>query len=199
MQSEIFRTCKITPIDDKKQESRAVAFGNGYLHPALLTGLSAGIRAASKTGLATRLCGILWTMKIDTKKFPTGCGVYQMKGEDGAVLYVGKAKNLRNRLRTYFAAVGGDGRPQIRFLLNRVREVETIVTDTEKEALLLENTLIKKYRPRYNINLRDDKTYVSLRLDPREAFPPCRSPAGYGATAPSTSVPILPPAPCARR
>jgi excinuclease ABC subunit C len=108
---------------------------------------------------------------IDTKKFPTGCGVYQMKGEDGAVLYVGKAKNLRSRLRTYFAAAGGDGRPQIRFLLNRVREVETIVTDTEKEALLLENTLIKKYRPRYNINLRDDKTYVSLRLDPREEFP----------------------------
>jgi excinuclease ABC subunit C len=106
---------------------------------------------------------------IDPGKFPTTAGVYLMKGEDGAVLYVGKARNLRNRLRTYFAA--GDGRPQIRFLMNRVRQVETIVTDTEKEALLLENTLIKKYRPRYNIQLRDDKTYVSVRLDPQEPFP----------------------------
>ncbi|MFA5516943.1 MAG: excinuclease ABC subunit UvrC [Desulfuromonadales bacterium] len=110
--------------------------------------------------------------EFDPKKFSTGCGVYLMKGgDDGAVLYVGKAKNLRSRLRTYFATSGGDGRAHIRFLLSRVREIETILTDTEKEALLLENTLIKKYRPRYNINLRDDKTYVSLRLDPREEFP----------------------------
>ena len=107
---------------------------------------------------------------VDTRKFPTTPGVYVMKAEDGVVLYVGKAKNLRARLRTYFAA-GGDGRAHVRFLLGRVHDVETIVTDTEKEALLLENTLIKKYRPRYNINLRDDKTYVSLRLDPKEEFP----------------------------
>ncbi|WP_404827051.1 excinuclease ABC subunit UvrC [Desulfuromonas versatilis] len=93
-----------------------------------------------------------------------------MRGADQAVLYVGKAKNLRSRLRSYFSAAG-DGRSQIRFLMNRVQGVETIVTDTEKEALILENTLIKKYRPRYNINLRDDKTYVSVRLDPREEFP----------------------------
>jgi excinuclease ABC subunit C len=106
---------------------------------------------------------------IDPGRFPTAAGVYLMKGADGAVLYVGKARNLRNRLRTYFAA--GDGRPQIRFLMSRVQQVDTIVTDTEKEALLLENTLIKKYRPRYNIQLRDDKTYVSVRIDPHEEFP----------------------------
>jgi excinuclease ABC subunit C len=107
---------------------------------------------------------------FDPKKYPLAPGVYLMKGDDGSILYVGKAKSLRARLRTYFVA-GGDGRAHIRFLLGRVREIDTIVTDTEKEALLLENTLIKKHRPRYNINLRDDKTYVSLRLDPREEFP----------------------------
>ncbi len=93
-----------------------------------------------------------------------------MKSADGEVLYVGKANNLRSRLRSYFSSKG-DGRAQIRFLMNRVRNIDTIVTDTEKEALLLENTLIKKHRPRYNINLRDDKTYISLRLDLREEYP----------------------------
>jgi excinuclease ABC subunit C len=106
----------------------------------------------------------------DLKKYPSAPGVYIMKGEDEGVLYVGKAKNLRSRLRTYFS-VRGDGRAHIRFLMDRVRNIATIVTDTEKEALILENTLIKKYRPRYNIHLRDDKTYVSIRLDPREEFP----------------------------
>ncbi len=107
---------------------------------------------------------------VDLKKFPAAAGVYLMKGSQDEVLYVGKAKHLRNRLRGYFSATG-DGRAHIRFLMNRVAAIDTIVTDTEKEALLLENTLIKKYRPRYNINLRDDKTYVSLRIDLREEFP----------------------------
>lgn len=108
--------------------------------------------------------------EVDLSRFPTAPGVYLMKGAKGEVLYVGKAKNLRSRLRSYFSAAG-DGRAHVRFLMTRVREVETIVTDTENEALILENTLIKKHRPRYNIHLRDDKTYVSLRLDPREEFP----------------------------
>ncbi|HDR46898.1 MAG TPA: excinuclease ABC subunit C, partial [Geoalkalibacter subterraneus] len=108
--------------------------------------------------------------EIDLKRFPTASGVYLMRGEDETVLYVGKAKNLRARLRSYFNAAG-DGRGQIPFLMNRVHRIDTMVTDTEKEALILENTLIKKYRPRYNINLRDDKTYLSIRLDPREEFP----------------------------
>jgi excinuclease ABC subunit C len=108
--------------------------------------------------------------EFDPKKYPAVPGVYLMRGAGGEILYVGKAKSLRQRLRSYFSPTG-DGRPQIRFLMGRVAGVETIVTDTEKEALLLENTLIKEHRPRYNIQLRDDKTYVSLRLDPREAFP----------------------------
>jgi excinuclease ABC subunit C len=93
-----------------------------------------------------------------------------MKDAEGAILYVGKAKNLRKRLRSYLSA-DRDSRPQIRFLLDRTASVETIVTDTEKEALILENTLIKEHRPRYNIHLRDDKTFVSLRIDLKEEFP----------------------------
>nr|WP_320049813.1 excinuclease ABC subunit UvrC [uncultured Desulfuromonas sp.] len=96
-------------------------------------------------------------------------GVYLMSDADGRVLYVGKARNLRARLRNYVR--GEDSRAHVQFLLRRVVRVETIVTDTEKEALILENTLIKKHKPRYNINLRDDKTYVSLRIDINEPFP----------------------------
>jgi excinuclease ABC subunit C len=107
---------------------------------------------------------------IDLQKYPQSPGVYLMFGEQGEVLYVGKAKQLRTRLRSYFVA-GGDGRAQIPLLLEKVRRVEVIVTDTEKEALLLENTLIKEHRPRYNIDLRDDKTYVSVRIDLNEPFP----------------------------
>jgi excinuclease ABC subunit C len=107
---------------------------------------------------------------IDLRRQPTSAGVYLMKDAAGEILYVGKAKNLRARLRSYLQAER-DSRPQIKFLMERTSAVETIVTDTEKEALILENTLIKKYRPRYNIHLRDDKTFASLRLDLRDEFP----------------------------
>ena len=93
-----------------------------------------------------------------------------MKDKEGNVLYVGKAKNLRNRVRNYFGQ-SGDNRYSLRFLVPKVLQVETILTDTEKEALLLENTLIKKYKPRHNINLRDDKTFFSLKFSLREEFP----------------------------
>jgi len=107
---------------------------------------------------------------FDLRKQPTATGVYLMKDAVGEILYVGKAKNLRSRLRSYMRDER-DTRPQIKFLMERASIIETIVTDTEKEALILENTLIKKYRPRYNIHLRDDKTFVSLRIDLREEFP----------------------------
>ena len=109
-------------------------------------------------------------MSIDLSKYPATPGVYQMIGAADEILYVGKAKQLRNRLRSYFSAAG-DGRAHIPLLMEKVQRVEVIVTDTEKEALLLENTLIKQHRPRYNIDLRDDKTYASVRLDLREDFP----------------------------
>lgn len=107
---------------------------------------------------------------LDLRRQPTSTGVYLMKDAAGEILYVGKAKNLRARLRCYVQAER-DTRPQIKFLMERATIIETIVTDTEKEALILENTLIKKHRPRYNIHLRDDKTFVSLRIDLRDEFP----------------------------
>ncbi len=102
--------------------------------------------------------------------FPAAPGVYLMKDNTGTVLYVGKACNLRKRVRAYFGKEQ-DARYQIRFLMGKVTSIDFIVTDTEKEALILENSLIKEHRPRYNLDLRDDKTYFSLRLDPREEFP----------------------------
>jgi excinuclease ABC subunit C len=110
-------------------------------------------------------------MKISTTdNFPTSPGVYLMKGNSGNILYVGKAKNLRSRIKSYFTR-SSDSRYHIRFLMARVDAIDFIVTDTEKEALILENTLIKKHRPRYNMNLRDDKTYFSLRMDMTAEFP----------------------------
>jgi excinuclease ABC subunit C len=93
-----------------------------------------------------------------------------MKDQAGTVLYIGKAKNLRSRVRTYFGKSGED-RFSLRFLMPKVRQLETFLTDTEKEALILENTLIKKHKPRHNIDLKDDKTYFSLRFNLEEKFP----------------------------
>ncbi len=106
----------------------------------------------------------------DWRTFPRAPGVYLMNDARGNILYVGKAKVLRDRLHNY-TLPGGDGRPQIPHLLRRVAAVRCIVTGTEKEALLLENTLIKEHRPPFNVFLRDDKEYLLLRLDRNEEFP----------------------------
>jgi len=103
---------------------------------------------------------------------PTGPGVYLFKSERGAVLYVGKAQNLRARVRQYVG--GGDGRIRIPRLVERARDVEVVVTPSVKDALLLENELIKRHRPPFNVRLRDDKQYLALRLDPRETWPRLR-------------------------
>ena len=101
---------------------------------------------------------------------PSGPGVYIMKGADDAVLYVGKAKNLRARVRSYVGSARRDNL-KVGFLVSKVMDLDYIVTQTEKEAFLLENTLIKKHRPRYNINLKDDKTYLHILLDRNHPFP----------------------------
>ncbi len=106
----------------------------------------------------------------DWRTFPRAPGVYLMTDSRGKILYVGKAKTLRERLHNY-TLPGGDGRPQIPHLLRRVAAVRCIVTGTEKEALLLENTLIKEHRPPFNVFLRDDKEYLLLRIDRNEEFP----------------------------
>ena len=110
-------------------------------------------------------------MSLEEKiqQFPTSPGVYQMFDAAGEIIYVGKARSLRQRVRSYFNQ-SGDSRYHIKFLMAKVVDIEVVLTDTEKEALLLENTLIKQHRPRYNLNLKDDKTYFSLRIDPHEEF-----------------------------
>ena len=96
-------------------------------------------------------------------------GVYQMLGEGGDVLYVGKAKNLKKRVASYFRNTGLA--PKTRALVGRIAGVQVTVTDTEIEALILEQNLIKQYRPPYNVLLRDDKSYPYVFLSTGEPFP----------------------------
>ncbi len=104
------------------------------------------------------------------KKFPTLSGVYLMKNVQGDILYVGKAKNLRNRIRSYFFGAS-DTRPSVIFLRRHVVEIDTVTTPNENDAFLLENTLIKRHHPRYNVQLRDGKTYVGIRLSIHDQVP----------------------------
>ena len=96
-------------------------------------------------------------------------GVYQMKNASGDVIYVGKAKNLRNRLNSYFYRESDTVKTRV--LVSNVAGIDVIVTDSEIEALLLEQTLIKKHRPRYNVSLRDDKSYPYIGLSGHPHFP----------------------------
>jgi len=103
-----------------------------------------------------------WREKLSA--LPATPGVYVFKDAAGGYLYVGKATSLRNRVRSYFQAGTSDQRYFIERLQGELGDIETFITQTEKEAALLENSLIKEYKPRYNIKLRDDKDYLSLRL-----------------------------------
>lgn len=104
------------------------------------------------------------------KNAPRACGVYVMKDRDAQVLYVGKAKNLRARVQSYFRPEG-DGRPNVAFLRSKVAEIEYVTTPSEEAAAVLENQLIKEYQPRYNMELKDDRRYFSLKLTVQEEFP----------------------------
>ena len=101
---------------------------------------------------------------------PDKPGVYLMHDEHGKVIYVGKAVVLKNRVRSYFRNLASHT-VKVKALVSKVAEIETIVTDSEVEALILECNLIKKYRPRYNIMLKDDKTYPYLKVTMAEDFP----------------------------
>jgi excinuclease ABC subunit C len=102
---------------------------------------------------------------------PTGAGVYVMRDLEGRVTYVGKAGSLRNRLRSYFTGIESLP-PRTRTLVDRVFDFEVIACLNEREALILENTLIKQYRPRYNVRLKDDKSYLYLKIPKPGAGPP---------------------------
>ena len=104
------------------------------------------------------------------KNLPTKPGVYLFRDDAAQVLYVGKAKSLRSRVRSYFQARGRD-RPTISMLPERVHDVEVIVTSTEVEALHLEQNLIKRYRPPFNVRLRDDKSFPYIAVTVEDEFP----------------------------
>lgn len=112
-------------------------------------------------------------MAFDPKKldlFSILPGVYLMKDAEGTILYVGKAKNIRQRVRQYFIP-GRDGRIMVPYLVSKIDAIDTIIVNSEKEALLLENNLIKQHKPRYNALLKDDKTYIALKISTKEEWP----------------------------
>jgi excinuclease ABC subunit C len=106
--------------------------------------------------------------KLD--ELPRSSGVYMFRGKGGEILYVGKARSLRSRVRSYFQEARVDS-PRLDRLVDRIEDVEIVVTDTEREALVLENSLIKTHKPRFNVLLRDDKNHPYLKLTLGESYP----------------------------
>lgn len=103
------------------------------------------------------------------KSLPTNPGIYQFKNQLGKIIYIGKAKNLRNRVKSYFQTRKPvDAKTKV--LIQKIKDVDVIVTDSETEALILEDTLVKKFRPKYNILLKDDKSFPYVRLT-NEPYP----------------------------
>lgn len=125
----------------------------------------AGEPHARRQGLAVKRGA-----RADVANAPAAPGVYVMKNAGGTVIYVGKAKNLRSRVRSYFSA-RGDERPSVPILRDKLRTIDYIETATEHEALILEDKLIKEYQPRYNSDLKDDQRYFSIKLTVNEEFP----------------------------
>jgi excinuclease ABC subunit C len=108
-------------------------------------------------------------LRSKLEEIPSRPGVYLLKGADGKILYIGKAKALNSRLRHYL--IENQDHPRLRALVRQVTDVDTVVTDTEVEALILEANLIRLHRPRYNVNLKDDKRYPFIKITLAEPFP----------------------------
>lgn len=107
-------------------------------------------------------------LQTNLKNLPSSPGVYQFLNKNGKVIYVGKAKNLRNRVRSYFQENPGSAKTIA--LVSKIEDLQLVVTDSELEALILENNLIKQYKPRYNVNLKDDKSFPFIKIT-NELFP----------------------------
>ena len=107
-------------------------------------------------------------LDIQLKTLPNSPGVYQYYDENGTIIYVGKAKNLKKRVSSYFTKTHDNGKTRV--LVKKIKDIKHIVVDTETDALLLENNLIKKYQPRYNVLLKDDKSYPWICIK-KERFP----------------------------
>ena len=108
------------------------------------------------------------------KTVPNRPGCYLMRDRRGVIIYVGKAKNLRRRVLSYFRP-SADLAPKVRPMVNSVADLEFMTVRNDAEALLTEASLIKKYKPHFNILMRDDKRYLALRADPDEPFPAFRT------------------------
>lgn len=114
--------------------------------------------------------GVMFDFDEELKKLPHAPGVYLMHDAGDTIIYVGKAVNLHNRVRSYFRKIVGRG-PQIDRMVEQIARFEYIVTDSELEALVLENNLIKEYSPKYNTMLKDDKTYPYIKVTMGEEYP----------------------------
>lgn len=110
------------------------------------------------------------SLKLKVKDFPTQSGVYLMKNQADKIIYVGKAKVLKNRVRSYLIGFK-DHTPKTKLLISNINDIDYILTKTEVEAFLLEASLIKKHKPKYNIRLRDDKSYPYIKFTDAEEFP----------------------------
>ncbi|MDO8715792.1 MAG: GIY-YIG nuclease family protein, partial [Dehalococcoidales bacterium] len=106
------------------------------------------------------------------KQLPYQVGVYLFKDAGGVILYVGKAVRLRNRVRSYFAPTGrGKLTPKTERMVSRVNDIDFFITNSEQEALILEMNLVKRYRPHYNVRLKDDKSFPFLKITLNEYWP----------------------------
>ena len=129
------------------------------------------------------------SLKEQVALLPFAPGVYQFLNREGTVIYVGKAKSLRKRVSSYFVE-NRDHSPKVRVMVRQIARIRHIVVGSETDALLLENSLIKSLQPRYNILLKDDKTYPWIVVR-REHFRACSRPGSSCATGRNISVPTV--------
>ena len=108
-------------------------------------------------------------LKSQVNRLPNKPGVYIMSNQEGKVIYVGKAKGLKNRVKSYFTPKPSNDK--VEAIIKEINQIETTITITEREALILENTLIKKYNPKFNILLKDGKSYPYIEVNSEHDFP----------------------------
>ena len=123
------------------------------------------------------------------KDIPAKPGVYMMLDKLGKVIYIGKARNLKDRVRTYLNPKSWDMRPKLYFMMPKVKEIKTVITHSEKEALILEANLVNRHQPKYNVTLKDDKKFPWLMITYDEEYPrvlPIRDVAGFKNKYPKT-------------
>ncbi|OGI09708.1 MAG: excinuclease ABC subunit C [Candidatus Melainabacteria bacterium RIFCSPLOWO2_02_FULL_35_15] len=128
-------------------------------------------------------------LKKQLKDIPSSSGIYMMLDKKGDVIYIGKALNLKSRIRSYFNITSWRDRPKLNFMMPKVCEVKTVITRSEQEALILEANLVNKHQPKYNVTLKDDKKFPWLMITYDESYPrvvPVRDVAGFKAKFPKT-------------